>query len=309
MGDMTIVVTMAKLLFAMLLGFFLNKADILDAHTSKKLSAVIINVSCPLLILTSVTTLEGGDKSVVWKLLTAGVVTYLLVPFFSLLMVKLLRIPQNMCGVYRGMLMFSNNSFMGYPVIEALYGSSAIFYSTIFHFGFNILFFSYGIFLIAKDAGNTGKFQIKQLINAGMISAVAALILYFCDISLPDVVIEPMKFVGNITTPLSMLIIGSNMGACHFKEMFTEKKLYVISLLRLVIIPLLTYYGMHLVTQDATLIGIVTITMGMPVASLVAMGSSAYPKQGKVASIGVVLTTLLSMVTIPVMALLLTMSS
>ena len=146
---MNVVVTMAKLLFAMVLGFFLNKKNILDEYVSKKISALIINVTCPLLILTSVTSLEGTSSGDIWLLLIAGAVTYLILPFLSLLIAKIVRAPKDCMGVYRSMIMFSNSSFMGYPVVEALYGPFAIFYSTIFHFGFNILFFSYGTFVIA----------------------------------------------------------------------------------------------------------------------------------------------------------------
>lgn len=304
---MTVVVTMAKLLFAMVLGFFLNKKGILDEYVSKKISALIINVTCPLLILTSVTSLEGSNSGDIWLLLIAGAVTYLILPFLSLLIAKLVRAPKDCMGVYRSMIMFSNSSFMGYPVVEALYGPFAIFYSTIFHFGFNILFFSYGTFVIAKDAGDAKKFEAKRLVNGGMIAGVLALIIYFCHIPMPSVVVEPLKFIGNVTTPLSMLVIGSNMANCNLKEVFTEKRMYIMTAIRLIVMPLIAFLAMRLITNDPVLIGIVTITMGMPVGSLVAMGASAYEKQGKVASIVVVLSTILSMITIPIMAVLLNM--
>ena len=304
---MLIVVTMAKLLFAMALGFFLYKKGILDDHVNKKLSALIINATCPILILTSVTSVEGGNSRDVILLLIAGVVAYILLPFISLAICKLLRVPKDCEGTYRCMLIFSNCSFMGYPVVEAIFGTFAIFYTTIFHFGFNILFFSYGQFLMAKDAGEAKKFEVKRLINGGLIAGLLALILYFTGIQLPEVVVEPLKFVGNVTTPLSMIVIGSNMAGYALGDVFREKKMYIMAAIRLIVMPLIGFAVIRLVTSDPVIVGIVTVTLGMPVASLVAMGSSAYEKQGKAGSISVALSTILSMVTIPLMVLLLNM--
>ena len=104
-----------------------------------------------------------------------------------------------------------------------------------------------------------------------------------------------------------MLVIGSNMANCNLKEVFTEKRMYIMTAIRLIVMPLIAFLVMRLITSDPVLIGIVTITMGMPVGSLVAMGDSAYEKQGKVSSIVVVLSTICSMITIPIMAVLLNM--
>ena len=300
---MNIITTMCKLLLAMVLGFYLNKRKILTSDINKKLSAMILEVTMPIVILCSAASMSGDDKSVIIFLLIAGIIVYSILPFASLGIVKLLRVPKDCEGVYRCMFIFSNCSFMGYPVAEAFYGESAILYMTIFNFGFNILFFTYGIYLIAKDAGEIKSFQPKQLLHPGTIAAVMALSLCFLNISIPEVVLEPLKFVGNITMPLSMLVIGANMGDYPFDEIFKDKKMYLVSVIRLLIMPAIMAFVISRFTDNIMVIGVTTLTMGMPVAASVAMGSGAYEKQGKAGSIGVALSTVLSMITLPIIAI------
>lgn len=200
---------------------------------------------------------------------------------------------------------------MGYPVVQALFGDSAIFYITIFNMPFNILFFSVALNLFKKDAAiesghyERDKIDPKSLINMGIVASVAALVIYFANIQLPDLFYTCVGFVGGITTPLSMIIIGSSLAAVSLKEIKSEKGIWPMLPIRLGVIPLIVWGYMHLVTNDPMLIGICTVGAGMPVASLVAMGSAPYERQNKCASIGVAVSTIFSLVTIPIMAVLL----
>ena len=142
MGDeaMTIVTTMCKLLFAMLIGFYLFKKDILTKEVNAKLSSLIVQITCPCIILNSLSTVSHEDTGMILKLFLAGVVMYVIFPILSWIITKIMRVPAHLRGTYMCMLIFSNNSFMGYPVVQALYGDSAIFYITIFNMPFSILF-------------------------------------------------------------------------------------------------------------------------------------------------------------------------
>lgn len=215
------------------------------------------------------------------------------------------------------MVMFSNNAFMGYPVVSALFGNSAIFYATIFNMLFNLMVFSLGMYLIRKDAGVDGYMEeapvrpkerirvIRQVLNNGVIASAVALIIYFGGIQLPAVITETCSFIGNICMPLSMMVIGSSIANYPLKDIFSEKKVYLITIVRLVVMPLLAYFFLQLFIEDAQLVKIATITVGMPIASVVAMASTPYKEQGKAASIAVVFTTLCSLISIPVMCVLL----
>lgn len=311
---MTIIATMCKLMFAMILGYILFKKGILNKDVNKKISSLIVQVTCPCLIISSVSTVPHEGAEVVVKLLIAGVVIYVMLPFLALFLTRIIRVPAYLRGTYMCMFIFSNSMFMGYPVVQALYGDMAIFYCTIFNMPFNILYFSLALNLFKKDAAiKSGDYQKekinpKNFINIGIIASVIALVIYFAKLQIPTLVFDCLGFVGNITTPLSMVIIGSSLAAVSLREIKGEKGIWPMIPIRLAVIPFIVWCVMHLFTNDPITLGICTASAGMPVASLVAMGTVQYERQGKCASIGVAISTIFSMVTIPIMAILLGMA-
>ena len=128
------------------------------------------------------------------------------------------------------------------------------------------------------------------------------MIIPFSGITLPGIIMEPCSFIGSVTTPLSMLIVGSNMANYPLHDIFSEKRIYVVTAVRLLAMPLLTALYMSMITDNALLICMAAMTIGMPVGSMVAMASSQYEKQARIGSISVVMSTICSMVTIPVLA-------
>ncbi len=299
---MTIVVTMCKLLFAMAIGLYLNKKEILTVDVNKKLSTFIVDVSVPLLIISSMGKVSEGSQGDVLLMLFGGAGLYCLLPLISWLAATMVRAPKGNKGVYQCMLMLANTAFMGYPVVQALYGEESIFYTTIFNFGYNVLFYSYASFLIDRDAGAASKFEPRRLLTAGMITGVLSIALYFAGIKLPDIILEPASFIGDVTTPLSMLVIGSNMASYSIKDIFGERRIYVMTVLRLLVIPLITALYLSMLTDNRPLICMAAMTVGMPVGSMLAMAGSKYEATARISNISVVMSTLCSMITIPVLA-------
>ncbi|SDB12816.1 AEC family transporter [Eubacterium oxidoreducens] len=308
---MVIATTMCKLFFAMLIGFLLAKKEILTKEATGKMSAMIVQITCPCLILSSISTVSHDGGGMVLRLFVSGVVMYIIFPVLAIVFTRLMRVPKHLRGTYMCMFIFSNSMFMGYPVVQALFGDSAIFYITIFNMPFNILFFTLAMHLFQKDAATeTGgyekqKLELRKVLNNGIIASIAALVIYFVDIPLPDIFYTCVGFVGNITTPLSMIIIGASMGSVVLRDLKREKGIWPMLPIRLILLPIITWCVLHLFLSDATLISICTVGAGMPVASLVAMGSAQYPRQSFTASIGVAVSTILSLITIPIMVIVL----
>lgn len=147
---MTIVTTMCKLLIAMLIGFYLFKKNILTKEVNAKLSSMIVQITCPCIILNSLSTVSHDDTGMVLKLFLAGVVMYVIFPILAWIITKI-SVYRRICVEHTCVCSFFQiNSFMGYPVVQALYGDSAIFYITIFNMPFSILFFSMGLHLLKK---------------------------------------------------------------------------------------------------------------------------------------------------------------
>ena len=302
-----IVTTMVKLFAAMLLGLYLGKKGVLDSSTNKKMSSVIVNVTGPALVINSVTSLEGTDPKAVIGILIYGIVIYCLLPFIGWAVAKMLRVDKDLVGTYILTILLCNNSFMGFPVVQAFLGDKAIFYTSILHFGFNIMFYALGLSLIRKDAGDTSNegIKIRDLINTGTIAAIVVIIIFFGRLSIPTVVAEPFGFVGSMTMPLSMMIIGANMAQYKLKTIFYSRRMYVITAIRLFVIPALIYVTANMFLKDTYSVQVATLTFGMPCAALVAMGTAPYKKQGKVGAVAVAFTTICSMISIPIWAVLL----
>jgi hypothetical protein len=202
-------------------------------------------------------------------------------------------------GTYQFMIIFSNCSFMGYPIAGAVLGSDSIFYMSIFNIPFNILAFSYGIFLLSHGGENAAKFNPKKLINPGIIASVLAVIIYAAHISFPDFLCSTFESVGGLTTPLSMLVLGISLAQLPVNELFNEIRLYPVALIRLVVLPVLTCFIVKLFTADSMLIGTAVVTAAMPVASMTVMLSTLYGGNVKLASVGVFITTVLSVISVP----------
>ncbi|WP_099469798.1 AEC family transporter [Konateibacter massiliensis] len=304
MGYLGIIDTMFKLFALLLLGYFFNKKKYFDEDTNARLSNMVVQFTAPALIISSVCNIEAANKMEVLKIVGIGVIIYIVMPILAFLIVKLIRVEKDKAGIYQMLIIFSNCSFMSYPIVQALYGDAAIFYNTLFHMPFNILIFTYGEYLLAKDEGGV-KVKLKDILSPGLLAALAAALIYFAEIPVPSFIAETASFLGGITTPMSMIILGSVLGNYPIKDLFNEKKLYLVAVIKLIVIPIAVWLIFKNVFTDPIIIGVATLSMGMPAASMCVMLSLKYEGQEKTASVGVFLTTLLSMVSIPAIYILL----
>lgn len=324
---MNVASTILKLLMAMALGFYMRKKGVIDHKANQALSFIVINAAAPLLAITSVEH-AAGDKSSLFKFMGIGILLYLFLPFLGKFVAKALRAPKEDEIVYEMSIIFSNNVFMGFPVISAIFGQIAIFYSYIFHIMFNFMYYSYGIHLITKDKlsaaaldsdGNplpsTGSAEkkkslsekiksLKGCINNGTIAALISLTMFLLNLHLPHAVNDVMNFIGNLATPISMISIGASIASYPLASLFSDKKIISLIPIRLILMPAIGYFLMTFTGFDGMLRGIVTVTLGMPIASVVSMGCTEYDCHEKEASAAVAASTLLSILTIPVMMLL-----
>lgn len=296
---------MCKLFFAIALGYYLNKKDIFTKEVNQKLSSFIIRFATPCLIVSSVTSISNQENNVAIQFLIIGLFIYLMIPCFSLLLSSIIPCFKNKKYTYSCMFIFSNCGFMALPIIQSLFGNEAIFYNTLLHMPYNLLFFTLGSYMLSKDGKNNFKFNFKSLFSPGIIASIIAIILFFFKIKLPDCISDSLNFVGSCVTPLSMISIGVSIACYPLKEIVMNKELYLMSFIRLIIIPLISYFVISMFITNSTIIQIVTIGLAMPAGSLVAMGANEYHGDVKTASFGVALSTLLSMITIPIMLILL----
>lgn len=159
--------------------------------------------------------------------------------------------------------------------------------------------------MIQKQGDAKRKFNIKDVLNTGVIAAIIALIIFLFGINVPGVVQEVLSMIGEITIPLSMILIGSSLALIPLKYVFSDIKIYLISFIKLIVMPAITYFIATLFTSDSFLIAQLTIATALPAGSMIVMLTTQYKGNVKTASVGVFITTVLSVITIPLMVYLL----
>lgn len=279
------------------LGYGAAKLRFLPKETNRVLSAVVINVSNPCSVLTSVMSgtraLSNGE---VFTLLAVAVALHLLLIALAPLLSKALRIPETQKSIYHFMTVFGNYSYMGFPIITALFGIEALFLAAIFVLVFQIFCYTYGVSLFGQ-----GKFQLKSLGSPMIICTLIAFAIYMLRIPVPELILNVTKTVSGITSPAAMLALGFALAMVPLKWVFTQYKTMFFALLRLTIIPTVVFLLCSPWMTNELMLGVTVALSAMPVATNTTLMAARYNGNEGQAACGVFLSTLLSVVTMPLM--------
>ena len=198
---------------------------------------------------------------------------------------------------------FSNAAYMGFPLIQALFGSEGLLYASAFVTVYNILLWTAGYGIVSK------KVHAKEVLrtiftNPVLISVVAGLLIYLCQIPVPDIIKQPVSLVGNMNTPLAMIIAGANLAQGNLLKSLQNKRLYLICSVKLILYPLVGLAALWLLHLEFHIAFTVFIGMACPAGASAIMFAERYGKDAKYASEIFVVTTVLSAVSIPVLSVL-----
>lgn len=321
---------MIVMFLLMITGYVCFKKKIITHESSKKLSALVVNVANPCLVLGSAL----GDNQIQGKellqtfLLVLAMYTFLLI--VAQFLPELLRVDSKSRGTYRAMSVFTNLGFMGFPVVSAMYGSGALLYAAVFMIPFNVLIYTYGVGALSvkecsgdgiedgtrltgvseskeKISGrepSSGKAMetVKKIFNIGVIACIVALLLYFIKPPVPSFLTSTITHLGNLTAPLSMMVIGASLAELSLKDLFLDYRLLLFSFIKLLIIPSCWMLFVNHFVEQEILRGVCFVMMATPAASMTAMLAQQYDGDYETASKGVALTTLLSVITMPILA-------
>lgn len=148
-----IITQMIILFILVIVGYALSKMNMMDADFDRKLSNLVINVTCPCLILSSVMGDTLPDKTLILPLLVVGFATYILLIGTAFLLPHYMPVKPMERGIYSFMLAFGNVGFIGYPIVASIFGPSAVFYACILNFPSTLLIFVFGTLFISGDQG------------------------------------------------------------------------------------------------------------------------------------------------------------
>lgn len=279
-------------------GFVLKKIKLLNDGFTKASSDLIIYVTLPAMIISSMDRDFSKDVAATsLQVFLTGAIMYAYTILLAFLFASLRKFDDSRRGVYMYMVIFGNVGYLGYPIMNVLYGEMGVFYSAVFNIWFNVLTWTIGVSIMAK-----GKLSVRKiLINPGLLSTLFGLLLFLTPLRLPSLVKFVLDNVGSMTTPLAMFLVGAFLAEARMKDFVAAMDLYLASFLKLIAAPALVYVSMkyfHL----PTIVKVLPVVMaGMPSGVNTAIFARMFDKDYKLAAQGVVLSTALSMVSLPVL--------
>ncbi len=310
MNIFVVIQQMLVLLVMMLVGYFAYRKTWIDDNSYGKISKIAINILNPCLMINGVLGKEvQAERGMVLQNLFLVVVYFLLLVLLSKPVVSLLRIKKEHKNLYRLMLMLSNVGFMGIPVISSIYGKESMIFVVFYMLGYNLLLYTYGVYLASLEKEGSGEEKgsaWKNLLNPGVGACVVAILIFASGIQMPDSVCTFFDYMGNSVVPFSMILIGASVAKGGKKEFFTDGKMYVFSAIKMLLIPITGALVLRLVDFPAMVEGIFILMLAMPVGSIVVMLAKECGADEMECTKGSILTTLLSVITIPIVSLFLT---
>ncbi len=293
-------------LFALVIvGFVAGKLGYLGGDFDRQLSRLVINITCPALILSSAMTGQLPDRRYILPLLAISVITYVVLTAVAFLLPRYLTRQQQDEGVVGFALMFGNVGFMGYPVVASIFGHEAVFYAAVLNVVNTFAVFTIGTVLVTGSSEVEGsRFQKKVLYSTPMLAAYLTMAIVALEIdNIPAFVSQPLTMLGNITVPAALLIIGSSMSQLSLRTMLGNRTVYLTTLFRLVLLPVAVYYLTSLLGFSEFVVNINTLVIAMPVATYGTILCLKYGRDTTVITEVTFITTLLSMLTIPLLVM------
>ncbi|MCR4957067.1 MAG: AEC family transporter [Prevotella sp.] len=301
------IVVMVTLFAIVIVGFIAGKVGYMGGDFDKRLSSLVIDITCPALILSSTMSGQLPDRAMILPLLVISLLTYLLLAGVALLLPRWLTKRRDDEGIVGFALMFGNVGFIGYPVVASIFGHEAVFYAAVLNVVNTFAVFTVGVMLIMGGRG-AYTFHKRVLWSTPMLAAYLAILIVALGIDdVPRVISQPLTLIGQITVPAALLIIGSSMSQLSARTMLGNSTVYVTTLFRLALLPLALFFLFSALGFQQLVVDINTVVIAMPVATY---GTILCLKHGRDITLiteVTFITTLLSVVTIPLVAMLLEM--
>ncbi|MDO4200555.1 MAG: AEC family transporter [Bacteroidales bacterium] len=301
---------MLTLFAIVVVGYIAGKWGYMGGTFDKKLSKVVIDITCPALILSSAMTGELPDRRYILPLLGISVLTYLLLTGVALLLPRFLTKKKDDEGVIGFAMMFGNVGFMGYPIVASIFGHEAVFYAAVLNVVNTFTVFTIGTMLVVGKNQSTAaekemsrkKMLRKVLYSTPMLSAYLTMLIVALEIKdIPEFISQPLTMIGNITVPAALLIIGSSMSQLPLRALLGNGTIYATTLMRLAILPVGIHYLMTLLGFSSFVVGINTVVIAMPVATYGTILCLRHGKDTTLITEVTFITTLLAMISIPLL--------
>ena len=259
-----------KIFVFMALGFVLNKTKVIDANAEKALSKILLTAVLPFMILNSSQhTFSNTAVNGMIMCAAVGVGYYALSLIVLSLSLKRTRVNDDERRIMITCTVFANTGFVGFPLMEALYGSYGLLLAAVFNLCYNLFFYTYAVFLFSRKP----RFKIIEIFkNPVSLASILAIVLFVIPWRMPAFLSETFKLIGDMTVPMSMMVMGSMLASVKIKKLVTDKKAYVVSALRLLVLPAAVMGSLmlisHFVTMETETKSVLVLMCALPCGSM-----------------------------------------
>ena len=294
----------ATLFLLLAAGFIARKTRVIDEVSTNRLSTVIVKIGQPFLLISSLISLDYSSENLKMGLLTLGLSfgLHIFMALLSFIFSKSFRKDPNK-QISEFALIFTNCGFIGFPIINSIYGSKGLFCGAFYLVGFHLFLWTWGVFALSRGRDDIKLTPKKIFINYGTIPSIIGIALFLLPFRMPEAIISFSKYLSGLCTPVSLLITGALIASRSPRKLFGNIMTYVISLFKLVVIPVLTACILRLLGLEPFFIVFGTVMAALPSASVISMFTELYSMDSGYSSQIVGITTLFSVGTLPLIVL------
>jgi len=291
------------LFILMAVGFVAGKAKLLDESGARGISRLLVDFVIPALVVESMQRpFSPSLRDLAFEVLGISFLAYALAFPLARVLVALLRAEGSEAGAHAFGAVFSNCAFMGFPVVEAILGKESIFAASVANIPFQLLAFSLGPAMLAGPAGGGHRIRASSFVTPAAVASLVGFALFAGGITLPGPLGSALAALGDTTTPLSMVLIGSIVSRMDLKRVLARPRVYITAAYRLVLFPLGLFFALSALGIRGLALSLPVVLAAMPVAANSAILAEAYGGDAETCSSLVLVSTLLSLFTIPLLA-------
>lgn len=292
---------MLALLIMIGAGYFVTKKGMLDAHTNNQMSDLIVNIFNPMLVLASAANSVGQISLAAMKL--AGIIAvgmFLAFIITGMVLSPLFEKDRELRKIFQLMFVFSNVGFIGIPVISSIFGAEYVVYVSEFMLVYTLVFYTYGIALMD---GKFSKDSLRAMVNPGTIAGLLAMAVILFEIQLPEFLNTAVTYLGNVTSPMALVAVGFALADSDIKKVFCQPRLYLFSVVKLLVLPLLLLPLLRFAVGTSDLLSVCMVMFGMPVGNMPLILGNQRGLDVTACSAAIILSTVLCVLTVPVLLL------
>jgi malate permease and related proteins len=280
-----------------LIGFICYKTKLIDKEGNKKISNILLMLVNPLLILVSYQ-MDFSSKLLYGLLISffLAIITHILGIFISYVILRGKENPDVV--IERFSSIYSNCGFMGIPLIYGIFGSEGVFYITAYMTVFNFFIWTHGlIMMIGKQDSKT---MIKAILSPTIVAIFIGFMLFILRIKLPNVIFKSLDYVASMNTPLAMLIAGVTIAQSDILKVFLKKRIYMVIFLKQLLIPTLVLIIYSRFPLSDAVLTTAVLAAACPTAATGTLFALRYDKNALYASELFAMTTVFSIITLPI---------